>query len=1092
MKIILLTLLFSTIISISFGQKNLQAKNSIELLSEGYAAYEASNFQEAIDFLDKISINDTNFVDAQKQIAQAYIQLEQFEDAIEILEYLLNYESAYDNRATVYSTLGVAYMGLKKFDKSIEILNKGIAEYPKSQYLYYARAKTYEKNENFQEAFENYKLAVKADIGHHASHVQLGLYAVDEGNYAEALMSFMTCILIESNGSQAASIVAFMEEMSDGSYTPKPKGVKIATNGDDFEELNLLFVNKIALQSNYKTKFSIQTAYANQMHLISSTISYDRENEGFWNQTYVKLYKELFEAGMLDPMIVYSLQSVESKDTKKKVESKRGLVDKFLKEAKPIWLKNSQFQYVEFEGKMAHVFVMKQEGMRIYGLLNEDETSLIGTLYAYHEQGNIQLETELDEKGEKNGIFKKYDVFTRNLVEHSNFKNNIKEGEELTYYPSGELKQRLKYENGLLVDTVFNYYRGGQIEDVIVVDRDMRHGISINYYENGKISSTTDYVDGKAEGQYKSYHKNGQLQTELTLKNDKVEGVKKGYYPSGQLKFEENFTNDLLNGNYKNYHANGKLKEEGSYLNGNVVGENKDYYSNGLISSIAQYDENGKENGMIEKFDSEGKKYITYYFKKGNLEKMEVMDKSGAIIKTTTKSGKKFNYESYYPTRILYSEGVYLDGLAEGEWKYYDEYGVISKIEHYKAGEVQDSIVAYHPNGKIYYIAKYKDGKEDGVYLEYNIYGELHQEGRYASGEPVNDWYTYYPDGSLEEEYAFKNGVRHGYQNNYSVGGKLTSYDLYSNGIIISTVYLDTNGVERARFSQMNGDVELSNHTNSYTRFIGHFNSGEIDGATKWYDADKNLITEGLNINGDKEGTWKYYDNSKLTKTIDYMNGEIHGKLIEFHENGKKKRDSNYEYGSRQGTSTYYFENGNKESEFNYLDDLSHGKFTTFGFDGSIQQYRYYDHGVLISYSHLDKAGKEIEAIPVQKGEFSFVVYYQNGKKAVEQTRINGLINGNYLEFYSDGSKFVDANYYYGNYQGPYTSYYANGKKKFEANYLNDEFEGLVTNYYENGTVKETMEFHIGTLHGEHKTYSETGKLLKTYVYYDGEMVKSY
>ena len=581
-----LTLLFASIACFSFGQKNLQSKSSIDLYQEAYSEYEEKNYDESIEIFQKISINDTNYVIAQKQLAQVYIASEEFEKAVEILEKLLNYQSAYENRATVYSTLGVAYMGLDEFEKSIEVLNKGISEYPKSPYLYFARAKTFEKHEDFQQALENYQLAVQAKIDHHASHVQLGLYAAAEGHYSEALMSFMTCILIEPTGSQSASIVSFMEEIANGSYNPEPKGLDLSKNGDDFEDLNLLVDNKIALQPKYKTKFSIPTAYAKQFHLISSTIEYEKSNEGFWNQTYVRLYKELFDKGMLDPMIVFSLQSVENQDTQKKVSSKRGLIDKFLKEANPIWLANSQKQFVEFEGEKQHVLVVTQNGMRIYGLLNKNESSLVGNLYAYYDQGNLQLETELDEKGEKNGSFKKYDYFTRNLIEHSEYKNNQLDGPQKFFYASGELEQERTYKAGIMVDTVYNYYRGGQIEDKIAVSNDMREGASTTFFENGILNSVTHYKEGEIHGEYKSYHKNGELQTELTVKDGSLEGPKKGYYPNGQLEYEQLYKADILNGAYQNFHANGQLEEVGTYLDGDISGENKEYFSNGTLFSI--------------------------------------------------------------------------------------------------------------------------------------------------------------------------------------------------------------------------------------------------------------------------------------------------------------------------------------------------------------------------------------------------------------------------------------------------------------------------------------------------------------------------
>lgn len=1092
-KTIILPVLLVLFAINAIGQKNLQPQSSIEILSEMYKESEQKNYEKSIVLLKKISVNDTNYVVAQKQLAQCYLYTEKYQDAASILESLLKYQSAFGSRASVYSSLGIAYTKLDQVDKAIEILNQGISEYPKSQYLYYAKATAYEQKKDFQSALDNYKLAANANIGHHGSHLQLGLYAAREGKYTEALLSFMTCLFLEANGSQSASIISTMESISNGSYNPEPKNLVFSEDGDEFEDLNLLIVNKIALQSKYKTKFTISTAYAKQMHLILSTIEYKKDDVGFWNQTYVSLYKDIYNKGLLDPMILYSLQAVQVEETQKKVASKKSIIEKFIKEGATIWSTNTQKQFIEFEGTQQHVYVIPKTGYTLVGKIDETTNTMKGRWYGYYTQGNLQFATDLNSKGEKNGEYKEYDNFTRNLIEISEYKDNKQNGQQRSYYPSGELKQILNFKDGLLVDTVYNYFRGGQIEDKIPVMNNERNGLTTNYYKNGVLRIALTYLNGEPDGEYKAYHANNQLEAEMTFTKGILNGTKKTYYADGQLEKEVNFSNDLENGPFKEYYPNGQLEDEGTQANGIYVGQKKQYYSNGLVFSNGVYDENGKENGSIDKFDSEGKKYITFNFKKGNLEKIEVFDKSGAVIKTINESGKKIKYENYHQTRNLYCEGEYVDGIPSGVWKYYDNYGVLEKTEKYKNGKLQDSVIGYHPNGNVSFISTYKDGLKDGIYLSYNLFGVLTQEGRYLNNNEVNDWYSYYPDGTLEEEYAFKNGERHGYQNNYAPNGKLTSYDIFSDGIIISSVYLDTNGNERNRFGQMNGDIELSDNTNTFTRFTSHYNSGTIDGITKWYNPGNILVTEGKNVNGEKEGVWKFHDDEGvLYKVVEYQNGEYHGKYTQYYKSGKVKQEANYKFGLANGKIIYYYDNGNKESEFDYIDDLKHGKMITYGYDGSVQQYRYYDRGVLLSYSYLDKTGKEIEPIPIKKEETSFTVYYQNGKKSVVQKRVQGLIHGQYLEYYSDGTIYTDANYYYGDYSGPYTNFYPSGKKQMECNYVNDEVDGVLTNYHPNGNIKDTTEYIFGTKHGEQKIYSESGKLLKTNIFYDGTMVKSF
>lgn len=1089
MRKLTLSLFAASTALFSFGQKMLQPKSSIEILIKGFQEMEKENYDEAEAQFKLISVNDTNYVVAQKELAITYMASDRHQEAVDILEDLLIYQSKFKDRANVYTLLGQAYDGLEQYDKSLATYNKGIEEYPKNHLLYYSKAGSLEKQEKYQEALENYKLSAQANMNHHSSHLQLGLYAAREGHFAEAMLSFMTCLLTEPNGDKSSSIVSFLEEMADGSYTPEKRNVNLSYKGDDFEDLNLLIINKIALQSKYKVKLSIPTAYARQLHLILSTVDYNKNDEGYWHQMYLPMYTQIFDAGLLDAMSVYSLQSIQNPNIQKKVAAKKSLVEKFLKEGTSMWSDNILNQYMEFEGSKKHVIVVYQKAGLIVGQMN-DSQQMIGNWYYYYPQGNVRLKVQMNNSGKKHGIYQVWDEFTRNMIEEEEYDNDMLTGTQKFFYASGELSQTRTYKNGEMVDTVFNYYRGGQISSKIPVNENGRHGLTTTYYQNGTLKSEVMYVDGLADGKYVTYHRNGQKEMEMMLEKDILNGTKKAWYPNGQLQYEYTYKNDTQDGPYETYHVNGNLEEEGTMLAGKYNGTTTEYYSNGVLFSKGEYDEDGKENGTLTNHDSEGKKYIAFSFKKGNLEKVEIFDKDEKVVKTIEKSGKKIAFENYYPTRTLSMEGDMVSGKRDGLWKYYDNYGTLSKTEKYVNGVLQDSVIGYHPNGKIRFISEQKDGQNHGYYLEYSTFGVLTQEGRYNEGEPVNDWYEYYSDGTLREEYAFKNGDQHGYQRNYAVNGKMTSYDIYSEGSIVGTIYLDTNGNEIKRFGQFDGEIRITDPSGSYDRFVGNYESGFIDGETKWYDAEKNLITKGTNINGKREGVWYWYDDKgNVTKKINYQDGEVHGELTEYYPDGKVRSLGKYEYGDMQGTTVWYYENGKKESEINYLDDQRHGKMTTYGYDGSIQQFRYYDRGVLLSYSHLDKAGKEVAQIPVEKGETSFTVYYQNGKKAIEQTRVNGLIHGVYKEYYADGKVMTEGNYYYDDRNGSYKTYHPNGKLKTEGTYMNDYIDGEEKEYFASGNLKETVVYKNGVRHGETKTYSEDGKLIKTTLYYDGEMV---
>ena len=156
---------------------------------------------------------------------------------------------------------------------------------------------------------------------------------------------------------------------------------------------------------------------------------------------------------------------------------------------------------------------------------------------------------------------------------------------------------------------------------------------------------------------------------------------------------------------------------------------------------------------------------------------------------------------------------------------------------------------------------------------------------------------------------------------------------------------------------------------------------------------------------------------------------------------------------------------------------------------GELQQIRYYDQGILRSFSYLDKAGKEVEPIAITKGTATFTTYYQSGAKAIVQTRVNGDLDGKYIHYYSNGKIAEEEEYHADDRHGLSVYFYENGNKKLEINYKWDEKHGVETKYHSNGKIQYSQEYLFGKKHGIRKEYSAEGKLIKTIYYYNDEAI---
>lgn len=1085
---ILFNVLWQTafVVNIANAQSSAANQSSAELHDKAWEQIRENNYEEAKSLLLRIPENDTNFILAQRDLGVVLIGQEKFKEAENIFLDLLKIEYDEVNRPQAYLLLAQAYNGQKRYDETHKILEVAMKEFPMNNVMHFIAATTYEEQKDLEKALESYKTSIRMNMQHHDSHMRLGILAANEGYFAEALMSLGACLMLTRDGNRSSSVLAFMEEISNGSLVPESTGSKLSEEGDNYKLVNQMIKGKVALQSKYKAKFTIPTAFAKQFHLLLSSAEIKENNPGFWSQQYYHFYKAVYDKNMLDGMVLYCLQASENATVKAKLKSSKSTIDKFVASAGKLWNDNKYYQFLDFEGEFQKVANIKSDGYSIIGKPDKDNKA-VGNWYYYSKDGRLVLKKTFNGNGEQDGLMVRYHERTGKMIEEANYKNDKLDGLYKEYYPSGELKEVQIWRNGVVQDSVLTYFRGGQLSEKILVKDGKKHGLYTEYFENGKIKAVTNYDNGNYTGKFYSYFQNGAVNKDFETVKNTIQGSKKLYYSNGQLRYDLNVNDDIIDGDYIYYYADGQKETVGKMKAGKYVGDLINYYPNGKVSMVGQYGEDGKENGRSDYFDIEGKKYQTFEYKKGTLQKIELFDKDEKLVKTIVRSGNKIQYEKYYPTRHIAIEGELLNDDRNGEWKYYDHYGTIKQVEKYVKGQLTDSIVKYHPNGKIRVIEHYIDGKINGYYSEYDIFGNLEEEGEFAAGEEVNAWFTYYPNGQIESTYAMDKGNRHGVFKDFSVNGKLTSYDIYSFDNLLSTVYLDTNEQEYLKKELYNGPVVLRDNSNSYDRFKAHYNSGKIDGKVTWYHMNGSLFTEGAFVNGLRHGEWKWYDDKGvLTKHVFYHLGDLHGPYKTFHGNGKLKYVGDYSFNEATGEHLYYYDNGKKEVDSYYMEDLKHGKMTTYGYDGMVQQIRYYDQDVLIGYTYLDRNGKEMPLIPITKGEQSFKTYYQNEVVAMEQNRINGMLNGMYKEFYSDGKSQTISNYYYGERHGQLQEFYPNGKIKVDANYSWDLLNGIRTEYYASGKLKAKEVYVLGELHGESQYYKESGELLQTKVYFDG------
>lgn len=1089
MKKLLILTIFSPLTF--FAQKNISRVVARDVINRGIELHDNKKYAEAIEEYEKININDTAYALAQYEIALSNMELENYKEATQILNDLLDYKIRFNFKQKVYLTLGNCYDMDKKPEEAIRVYTEGLKMYPYQHNLLYNRGITYANQKKYKEAISDYMQAVQSNVYHGNSHLALGLLAANEGLYDQALLSLLTFTWLNPDDSRTPGIVGIIERISNGSFEKEPKNIKELFGPDNYEDYNLLFENKIALQDNYKAKFSVPTAYGKQLHLFLKNNTYDKSNMDFWNQHYMPFFEKIWKAKMIDQFCMVPLIGFESADIQSAIKPRISKIRTFYDWSKTAYKEATSDQFMEFEGQKQWVSVdYKSSHLEGIGKQN-DKKQPIGNYYIYHRNGLLKMLAQFGENEKPIGTWEVYNDFDGNITRRIEFTSNPDEKIQYSYYFSGEPYLKYKMIKDLEQDTVTYFYRNGTVKEKYFVKDGKKNGLYKTYYANGQLSVEMTYKMGLGEGTYTSYNSNGVKDDEFQLVNDNIHGVRKTYHSNGQLASQYNYLNGKYDGEYVTYFYDGKVQKKGAYKNGNEVGKFEEFYSNGAMSGSMLLDESGKQNGVSIEYDLDGKKYEEMEFSKGELKSITFYDKAGTAKVLATKKGKKIDYIRSYPDGKKSVEGQIVDDQRAGEWKYYDKYGNLTTLEKYKDGKLTDTLKEFFSNGQLESFSIVNNGKRDGLFQTFNIFGDLVSEGYYTEGDYDNQWIGYYPDGSFSYKNFYVQGTKQGYQISYDVEGKLDGMDEYDNGRIIAHTQFDTTENILSQMGEYNGEIQLKDPTNTYVKFIGNYKNGSADGNFKWFTINNVLTCEGNYKNGERDGTWKWFNqDGKLTRESNYVNANMNGVDKNYHDNGTLESEITYVNGDRQGKFTYYSENGKVVISGENLDDKRHGEVKYFDLNGSLMMIRYYNYGIFTSYSYLNAEGKTVKPVELAGNEMKVACYYKTGKKSMEHTRKNGLIEGHYVTYHENGKTWEDENYLHGEQHGKSFEYNEQGKKTKEADYQKGELHGKLLEYNNAGVLVYEANYRFGELHGEAKEYNAAGKLTRIITYYGDIAVK--
>jgi antitoxin component YwqK of YwqJK toxin-antitoxin module len=186
-----------------------------------------------------------------------------------------------------------------------------------------------------------------------------------------------------------------------------------------------------------------------------------------------------------------------------------------------------------------------------------------------------------------------------------------------------------------------------------------------------------------------SYWENGNIKSELPYKNGKLNGVARWYYEDGTLQQEVPYVDDMIDGTLRRYHDNGRRETEETWLN-NV------------------------RNGVAIEYNYPGKRIEQKYYKNDTLHG---------------------EYRKWYGNGELQIYGNIVNGLWEGNWLYYSDYGELIGEGKYSKGSGEQRF--WNPDGSLFTRTSYKNNLKHGKEYHYRPDGEIDYVMEFEYGEPV-------------------------------------------------------------------------------------------------------------------------------------------------------------------------------------------------------------------------------------------------------------------------------------------------------------------------------------------------------------------
>lgn len=342
MKEALLILAILLVGNISFGQNKADAE---KLVNEGVAYHDKGDYDGAISRYDKALALDKDNLAALSEKALTLNSLQKFEESILICQRAIETHPGENGLETVYVVYGNNLDDLKKTDKSVEIYDQGIIQFPDYYQLYFNKGISLASVKKYDEAILCFQKSVSLNPKHASSHNIIGriLYT---SNRTPAILAYSRFLVIEPESKRAKENLSSLQELMNRNVEVTGKNSinlnispdllgDTTSNGEVKEnsfvstDLILTMVAALDYDKKNKKKTEVEQFIRKFETICESLKESQKDNRGFYWEYYVPYFIEMKDKNLVEPFAYIVFASSDNPDVSKWLKSNQSEIDKF-------------------------------------------------------------------------------------------------------------------------------------------------------------------------------------------------------------------------------------------------------------------------------------------------------------------------------------------------------------------------------------------------------------------------------------------------------------------------------------------------------------------------------------------------------------------------------------------------------------------------------------------------------------------------------------------------------------------------------------------------------------------------------------------